>query len=174
MCTASYRQGTNQHDVIHTFSIIYFISFLLHNLWTWHIIYASFIFLLLSRIICMKGQWKEYKQHAAGQRLLRSRGWVVFLTCCCAERRKRAVRQQLWRHRSRWLRSLPSAAAVIKSYPVTPCLPFQCALRAVIAFFLYSISWALLKYLPWFQITFTSSSTLILILWSCLHYIIFK
>lgn len=143
-------------------------------MWTWHIIYASFTFLLLFRIICMKGQWKEYTQHAAGQRLLRSRGWVVLLSCCCAERRKRAVRQQLWRHRSRWLRSLPSAAAVIKSYPVTPCLPFQCALRAVIAFFLYSISWALWKYLPWFQITFTSLSILILIWLYCLHYMIFK
>lgn len=174
MCTASYRQGTNQHYVIHTFSTIYFISFLLHDLWTWHIIYARFNFLLLSTIICMKGQWKEYKQHEAGQRLPRSRGWVVFLSCCCAERRKRAVRQQLWRHRSRWLCSLPSAAAVIKSYLVTPCLSFWCALRAVIAFFLYSISRALRKYLPWIQIAFTSLSTLILILLSCLHYIIFK
>lgn len=96
---------------------------------TWHvylhIIYKRSTFLLFSRMMYMDGQWNEYKQHSEGQRLLRSRGWVVFLSRCCAERRQRAVRQQLWCCRSRWLHSPWSAMAVFQNLSCNPVFTFH-------------------------------------------------
>lgn len=142
---ASYRQGTLCYS--------HFLHHIFHFLGTtWHvymhIIYKRSTFLLLSRMMYMDGQWKEYKQHSEGQRLLRSKD--EWSSCHVVVQREGNVLSdssfgateadgctachQLW--------------LFFKSYPVTPCLPFDCAQRAVITFFLCSISRALWKYLP--------------------------
>lgn len=110
-CTRpQYSQETNWHYMNR-----HFLTYLLALYSEQHIIYKKFAYLQHSRLIWVDEQWQESKQCAAGLGLLRSRGWVVFLSCCCAERRKRAVRQQRWCYRSRWLLSLQSATADIKS-----------------------------------------------------------